>query len=99
MPRPKRGQVPIMRRLYALALAVLVAVGAAVVAPTAPSPAHAAAVTFADVPWGSPFYREVSWLAEQGISTGYPQPDGSRLFKPDDSIGRDAMAADRKRAV
>ena len=44
---------------------------------------------FRDVPQTSQFYREISWLAGQGISTGYP--DGT--FRPVAPVARDAMAA------
>ena len=44
---------------------------------------------FTDVPAGAPFFHEVSWLSNSGVSTGYP--DGS--FRPRDSVQRDAMAA------
>ncbi len=44
---------------------------------------------FKDVPPGTAFYKEISWLADRGISTGYP--DGT--YRPLDSVNRDAMAA------
>lgn len=44
---------------------------------------------FSDVPLDHPFYREISWLAESGIATGYP--DGT--FRPAALVNRDAMAA------
>lgn len=44
---------------------------------------------FTDVPTGHPFYAEVSWLAERGISTGYR--DGT--YKPRGNVTREAMAA------
>ncbi len=44
---------------------------------------------FSDVPLGHPFYREISWLAETGITTGYA--DGT--FRPASPVNRDAMAA------
>jgi subtilisin family serine protease len=44
---------------------------------------------FSDVSTRHPFYREITWLAEQGISTGYS--DGT--FRPRASVSRDAMAA------
>ena len=45
--------------------------------------------TFWDVPAGTQFYNEISWLAFRGITTGYQ--DGS--YKPVQPINRDAMAA------
>ena len=44
---------------------------------------------FTDVPTGHPFYREISWLAETGITTG--MGDGS--FGSGRAVSRDAMAA------
>ncbi len=46
-------------------------------------------VVFADVPDGMMFHQEMSWLANEGISTGWP--DGT--FRPLQAINRDAMAA------
>ena len=54
------------------------------------SPAHnAGSQRFRDVPVSSPFYKEVSWLAARGITTGWS--DGT--FRPGEAIHRDAMAA------
>lgn len=44
---------------------------------------------FSDVAPADPFYREIAWLAEQGITTGYD--DGT--FRPKSKISREAMAA------
>lgn len=44
---------------------------------------------FRDVPVGSQFYAEITWLAANGISTGWP--DGT--FRPLNTVQRDAMAA------
>ncbi|MET4060356.1 subtilisin family serine protease [Arthrobacter sp. UYP6] len=44
---------------------------------------------FTDVATDNQFYKEISWLAESGISTGWP--DGS--FRPLAPVKRDAMAA------
>ena len=55
------------------------------------SPAYSASVAspFSDVSAGSQFYREISWLADQRITTGWA--DGS--FRPVQPIERGAMAA------
>ncbi|MEV8000968.1 S8 family peptidase [Pseudarthrobacter oxydans] len=47
---------------------------------------------FADVVTGQQFYKEMAWLAEKGISTGWVE-DGRRLYRPLQAISRDAMAA------
>ena len=44
---------------------------------------------FSDVATDNQFYKEISWLAATGISTGYP--DGT--FRPVAPVKRDAMAA------
>ncbi|MEX3610214.1 S-layer homology domain-containing protein [Rothia sp. LK2588] len=44
---------------------------------------------FIDVPTGRVFYKEICWLADAGISKGWP--DGT--FKPDSPVLRDAVAA------
>ncbi|MDO5619000.1 S-layer homology domain-containing protein [Kocuria sp.] len=51
---------------------------------TAPTRAY-----FVDVPLTSQYFREISWLADQGVTTGYN--DGT--FRPGNAIHRDAMAA------
>jgi hypothetical protein len=48
---------------------------------------------FRDVATNNPFYREIAWLAEQGISTGWVNSDGSKDYRPYQPITRDAMAA------
>ncbi|WP_234983396.1 S-layer homology domain-containing protein [Demequina sp. NBRC 110053] len=51
-----------------------------------------AASPFVDVDPSSPFYREITWLAESGISTGWQTSEGVE-FRPFAPISRDAMAA------
>jgi len=41
----------------------------------------------------SAFAAEISWLAERGITTGYPNGDGTSQFRPFGQVTRDAMAA------
>lgn len=48
---------------------------------------------FSDVRTTDSFYKEISWLASRGISTGWAMPDGTVEFRPLSSISRDAMAA------
>ncbi|MFW0111007.1 S-layer homology domain-containing protein [Rothia sp. CCM 9416] len=51
---------------------------------------HAPEVSpFSDVSTDHPFYKEIAWLQQAGITTGWP--DGT--FRPSESINRDAMAA------
>lgn len=47
---------------------------------------------FADVTPSSPFYKEIAWLAEQGITTGW-DVGGRTEYRPYSPITRDAMAA------
>nr|WP_246414314.1 S-layer homology domain-containing protein [Microbacterium thalassium] len=48
---------------------------------------------FVDVPVTWSFYREISWLAASGISEGWTLEDGTREFRPAESVRRDVMAA------
>ncbi|NWL13814.1 hypothetical protein DM793_21360 [Paenarthrobacter nitroguajacolicus] len=48
---------------------------------------------FTDVPATSQFYKEITWLAAQGISTGWTEADGSKTYRPLTPVNRDAMAA------
>lgn len=59
------------------------------------SPAFTAPVDspFIDVSASHPFYRDIAWLAEASISTGWILADGSAEFRPSEQITRDAMAA------
>ncbi|PWD49893.1 metallophosphoesterase [Serinibacter arcticus] len=47
---------------------------------------------FVDVAVDNQFYREIAWLAENEISTGWVTPTGAE-FRPLAQINRDAMAA------
>jgi hypothetical protein len=47
---------------------------------------------FQDVETGHPFYREITWLAAQGITKGWAEADGVS-FRPSSPIERAAMAA------
>ena len=55
------------------------------------SPAYTPPATskFKDVATTNPFYKEISWLSEQGISNGW----GDGTYRPLEPIQRDAMAA------
>ncbi|MFJ4264868.1 S-layer homology domain-containing protein [Paenarthrobacter nicotinovorans] len=48
---------------------------------------------FTDVPAGAAFYKEITWLASTGISTGWDVGGGKREYRPLSPIARDAMAA------
>ncbi|MFT3876584.1 MAG: S-layer homology domain-containing protein [Propioniciclava sp.] len=56
-------------------------------------------MSFVDVPKGSQFYDEITWLAGKGISTGWVRPDGTREYRPLAPVDRDAMAAFLYRAA
>jgi len=45
--------------------------------------------SFTDVPRSHPFFKEIEWLADTGITTGWPD----RTFRPMASVERQAMAA------
>jgi hypothetical protein len=46
-------------------------------------------VTFTDVPTSNSFFDDIAWLANSGVTSGYP--DGS--FQPQAAVSRQAMAA------
>ena len=48
---------------------------------------------FTDVAVTDPFYKEISWLASTGVTTGWDVGGGKREFRPYAFITRDAMAA------
>lgn len=48
---------------------------------------------FIDVPTTSQFYKEITWLADRGITTGWDVGNGKKEFRPLESVNRDAMAA------
>ncbi|WP_143711642.1 S8 family serine peptidase [Paenarthrobacter aurescens] len=48
---------------------------------------------FADITPSTQFYKEITWLASQGISTGWIEANGSKTFRPVQPVNRDAMAA------
>ncbi|OWY61479.1 hypothetical protein B7486_63575, partial [cyanobacterium TDX16] len=45
--------------------------------------------TFTDVSPSHPFYREIEWMADEGISTGYDDD----TYRPSTSVSRGAMSA------
>ncbi|MCZ2403859.1 S-layer homology domain-containing protein [Paenarthrobacter sp. Z7-10] len=57
----------------------------------ASSPTYTAPPTssFTDMGTTDPFYKEISWLASTGITTGYPDS----TYRPLNTVNRDAMAA------
>ncbi|MFE4196534.1 S8 family serine peptidase [Paenarthrobacter sp. NPDC056912] len=48
---------------------------------------------FKDVSSAQQFYKEMAWLAQTGISSGWTESDGSKTYRPMTPINRDAMAA------
>ncbi|WP_290583084.1 choice-of-anchor I family protein [Aeromicrobium sp.] len=48
---------------------------------------------FTDVAPTHTFYREITWLADQGVTTGYAEADGTTTFRPSQPVLREQMAA------
>jgi hypothetical protein len=48
---------------------------------------------FSDVSRGDKFYREISWMYADGLSTGVKQPSGKPAYQPKVKVTREAMAA------
>ena len=47
---------------------------------------------FPDVPVGAPFYKEIMSLRCTDIVSGYPQPPGTNIYKPNNFVTRGEMA-------
>ena len=56
------------------------------------SPANTTCGGFPDVPYNAPFYTEITSLKCSNIVSGYPQIDGSFLYKPNKNVSRGEMA-------
>ncbi|MFE4196504.1 S-layer homology domain-containing protein [Paenarthrobacter sp. NPDC056912] len=76
----------------AISTAIQGACGATMVAVPAIA-VPAAPITFSDVNGSTQFNAEISWLASQGISTGWVEANGTRTYRPLNAVNRDAMAA------
>jgi len=63
-----------------------------------PSFAAPVVASFADVPIGHPFFREIEWLADSGVTTGWNMGT-HREFRPTNTVERQAMAAFLYRAA
>jgi hypothetical protein len=48
---------------------------------------------FRDVSGSQQFYKEMAWLADNTISTGWTEADGSKTYRALTPVNRDAMAA------
>ncbi|MHA7154619.1 S8 family serine peptidase [Arthrobacter sp. TMN-50] len=48
---------------------------------------------FADITIETQFYKEMAWMAETGLSTGYDEGNGVVTYRPLAPVNRDAMAA------
>ncbi|MEV8139739.1 S-layer homology domain-containing protein, partial [Pseudarthrobacter oxydans] len=59
------------------------------------SPAYVPSATspFTDIATNHAFYKEITWLAANGISNGWTEPDGTKTYRPTLAVSREAMAA------
>lgn len=48
---------------------------------------------FGDIPQSHQFYREISWMRDAGLSSGYTDASGKRVYKAGTTVTRQAMAA------
>lgn len=58
-----------------------------------PSDADNSGLTFTDVSASTAHYKEIMWLAANGVSEGWRSSDGTREFRPNADIARGDMAA------
>lgn len=78
-------------RVSRLAVTISVALLAAVViVPATPAPSSAATTGFRDVTASHQFYKEIAWMTQNGITTGYTWDD---TFRPGQKVSREAFAA------
>lgn len=54
---------------------------------------------FTDVDWSTPFAKEIWWLADEGVSTGWKQNDGTYVFRGSANVTRQDMAAFMHRLI
>src|SRR5450756_996739 len=90
--KPRRGRLAVLIAVVIAAMVTLAVGGPAAAGPLADL-ARVAAPPFADVAPGAPFFDDIQWLYDQGISTGSVQPDATVLFQPAAPVRREAMAA------
>src|SRR5450759_1773301 len=90
--KPRRGRLAVLIAVVIAAVVTLAVGGPAAAGPLADLP-RVAAPPFADVAPGAPFFADIQWLYDQGISTGSVQPDATVLFQPAAPVRREAMAA------
>lgn len=57
------------------------------------TPSTLTAPFFLDVGPSHPFYDDIQWMAETGLSLGKPWPGGGRVYEPAAAVSRQAMAA------
>ena len=80
-----RARGAVLRAATVVVIAVSVLVGCLAIAP----PARAATEGFRDVPGSHQFYREITWLAHEGVTNGY----ADNSFRPRSTVSREAFAA------
>src|SRR5450759_1823628 len=91
--KPRRGGLAVLIAVVITAVVTLAVGGPAAAGPLADLARVVAPGPFADVAPGAPFFDDIQWLYDQGISTGSVQPDATVLFQPAAPVRREAMAA------
>src|SRR5450759_2771807 len=91
--KPRRGRLAVLIAAVITAMAMLAVGGPAAAGPLADLARVVAPGPFADVAPGAPFFADIQWLYDHGISTGSVQPDATVLFQPAAPVRREAMAA------
>lgn len=61
--------------------------------PATYTPGAKGKLPFTDISTSHPFYKEIYWMWQYGITTGTKQADGSVKYLPSDPLSREAMAA------
>ncbi|MFN3866620.1 MAG: S-layer homology domain-containing protein [Demequina sp.] len=77
----------VKRFSFTVFLAMMVAV---VMVPATATPSSAATTGFRDVKGNHQFYKEIAWMTQNNITTGYAFDD---TFRPKENVSREAFAA------
>ena len=89
MRRSRAVAVPRLATIGLGALSALLVLLVLLVLLGSGQPAGAVVGSFTDVPESHPFHDDITWLAGEGIATGFPD----NTFRPTNNVTRQALAA------
>ena len=83
----------IRRRIASLVISVLIALGSLTPAVLSTIQVNAADPGFVDVYENTPHYQDIFWMKSSGVSEGWLESNGTRTFRPMNTVVRQDMAA------